>query len=270
MSMPFLNLEQINFHYIDQGEGIPFFFLHGLGGDLNQPLGLFKPPPGIRLISFDFRAHGNTDLGDPNKLSITQFADDLLAIMDALSIERAIVGGISMGAAVSLNFALRYPARILGLIISRPAWLEGPMESENRGLFAEIAQLLLKYEVPEGMEKFKSLNAYHRILETSQDTANSLLGQFTDSRSKETVIKLINIPSSSSSSDRSQWRNIRVPTLVLINELDPIHPAKYGKIYEEEIPEAVLMQITPKSISAERHVADVQLNIERFLEKIKG
>jgi len=96
----------IDFHYQSSGLGVPFFFQHGLGADLTQTFGLFRPPDGIRLIGFDCRAHGQTrPVGPPEKISLAAFADDLLALMDWLRIEKAVVGGISMGAAVALNFA---------------------------------------------------------------------------------------------------------------------------------------------------------------------
>jgi pimeloyl-ACP methyl ester carboxylesterase len=56
--------------------------------------------------------------------------------MDYLRLPQAIVGGISMGAAVALNFTLRFPERVLGLILSRPAWLDGPLPSNVR-IYAE-------------------------------------------------------------------------------------------------------------------------------------
>ena len=67
-SMAILEHDGLSFHYLDKGSGTPFFFQHGLGGDVNQTFGLFQPPPGIRLISYDCRAHGETrPLGDPEK-----------------------------------------------------------------------------------------------------------------------------------------------------------------------------------------------------------
>ena len=59
------------------------------------------------MAAFDFRAHGATPLGDPEKLRISIFADDLVAFMDHLQVETAVLGGISMGAAVALSAALR-------------------------------------------------------------------------------------------------------------------------------------------------------------------
>ena len=112
-SMPIFEHDQIRFHFRETGQGVPVVLQHGLGGSVEQPFGLFVPPDGFRLLAMDCRGHGQTDpLGDPEKISIASFADDLQALLDSLQIPRAVVGGISMGAAVALNFALRFPDRV--------------------------------------------------------------------------------------------------------------------------------------------------------------
>ncbi len=60
-----LKCDGIDFHYRDEGRGIPFVFQHGLGGDINQPFGLYRPAADVRLIALDMRGHGETrPLGD--------------------------------------------------------------------------------------------------------------------------------------------------------------------------------------------------------------
>src|SRR5437899_1718152 len=95
-SMPFLEQPNLKLYFEEQGSGIPFFFQHGLGGDISQPFSLFHPPPGIRLIAFDCRGHGRSSVGPLDQLLLSTFADDLLALMNYLEIPSAIVGGISM------------------------------------------------------------------------------------------------------------------------------------------------------------------------------
>ena len=73
--MPFFRHDDIQFHYRDEGAGVPFFFQHGLGADLTQPFSLCRPPLGIRLIGFDARAHGKTaPVGSEEKISLGSFA----------------------------------------------------------------------------------------------------------------------------------------------------------------------------------------------------
>jgi pimeloyl-ACP methyl ester carboxylesterase len=265
--MPFFGYEGLNFRYCDSGSGTPFIFQHGLGGDVSQPFGIFTPPAGFRLLGFDCRGHGETrPLGDPEKIGLTSFADDLLVFMDHLQLTHAVVGGISMGSAVALNFTLRFPKRVLGLILSRPAWLDGPMP-RNANIFALIAQLIRRYGPRQGLELFKQSEDYFGVLYQSPESANSLLGQFENPRAEETVVKLERIPYDSPNSDRKEWGSIRVPTLVLANRQDPIHPFEYGEILAGAIPMAEFRELTPKSVSKERHARDVQTFIEGFLQE---
>ncbi|MBI4551684.1 MAG: alpha/beta hydrolase [Candidatus Latescibacteria bacterium] len=265
--MPFFSHDGLHFHYYDTGEGLPFFFQHGLGGDVKQPVGLFTPPPGFRLLAFDCRGHGETrPLGDPHKIRITAFADDWLALMDHLAIARAVIGGISMGAAVALNFTLRFPDRALGLILSRPAWLDGP-NRKNVSIYHSIARLIRESGANEGLERFKQSEAYREVLHQSPDAAQSLVGQFEQTRAEETVVKLERIPADAPNHDRTEWRRITVPTLVLANRQDPIHPFEYGEVLARGIPGAEFEEITPKSVSKEDHARDVQRCIEEFLQR---
>jgi pimeloyl-ACP methyl ester carboxylesterase len=264
--MPIFYHDGLQFHFRETGSGIPFVFQHGLGADVNQPFGLFRPPLGFRLIAFDCRAHGQTvPLGDDNKISIAAFADDLAALLEYLSITSAIVGGISMGAAVALDFALRFRNRVLGLVLSRPAWLDRPLPADQNP-FAKIAELIRQHGAIRGAVLFKETKEYQRCLHESPDAATSLLGQFSHPRAEETVVKLERLPLHIPAHGREEWASITVPTLVLANRQDPIHPYVFGETLARMIPGAEFRELTPKSVSVEAHGADVQRYIEAFLE----
>jgi pimeloyl-ACP methyl ester carboxylesterase len=263
--MPFFQHGGLRFYYEERGDGVPVVFQHGLGGDVGQPIGIFKPPPGFRLLAMDCRAHGETHpLGDPNKISLNCFADDLLEFLDRLELAKAVVGGISMGAAVALNFTLRYPERVIGLILSRPAWLDKPME-QNVEIYALIAKLIRGFGPAHGLQRFKESSQHFTILRQSPDSANSLVGQFENPRAQEAVLRLEKIPTDAPNWDRREWTLIRVPTLVLASRQDPIHPFEYGEVLAQAIPGAELRELTPKSVSKDLHVKDVQEFLEDFL-----
>jgi len=263
--MPFFPRDGLSFHCREAGEGVPFVFQHGLGGDVDQPFGVFQPPAGFRMLAFDCRAHGETrPLGDPEKIGIAAFADDLGAFLDHLHIERAIVGGISMGAAIALNFAVRYPERVLGLVQSRPAWTELSNEGNVRR-FGEIALLIREHGPEKGLEIFRATTDHQIMLERSPDCAESLVKQFQHPRAEETVIKLERIPKDLPITEFKQFKSIAVPTLVLANHKDPIHPFRYGRAVAVAIPGAEFAELTPKSISVAQHTADVQQAVSQFL-----
>jgi pimeloyl-ACP methyl ester carboxylesterase len=257
----------IVFHYREAGSGTPFIFQHGLGADSSQPFGLFKPPTGIRLVGFDCRAHGQSlPAGDLEKIGLAHFADDLCALLDFLGIPKAVIGGISMGAAVALNFALRFPERVLGLVLSRPAWLDGP-NPWNVTMFGLVARLLREHGPAAGQQLFQQTPEYLETLRLYPDTAKSLYLQFESPRALANVENLVRIPPDRPSSDRRDWAGIKVPTLVLANRHDPIHPFDYGHTLGEWIPGTELKEITSKSISVEQHGRDVQMHIENFLHR---
>ena len=166
--MPYFAHDGLQFHYSDSGEGLPVVFQHGLGSEMRQVAALFQPPLKFRLLSMDFRAHGDTrPLGPSEKITMAAFADDLLAFMDGQRIGQAVVGGISMGAAVALNFALRFPDRVRALILSRPCWLDQPLPP-NAQVFVSIASHIRQHGAKKGREQF-SLSEEYRDLGADRD-----------------------------------------------------------------------------------------------------
>ncbi len=258
----------IRFHYIDIGEGIPFIFQHGLGGSTEQIRNIFTPPRGIRLLSFDFRGHGDTaEIGSEEDLGFDAFADDLAAFMDYLKIEKAIVGGISMGAAVALKFVLRYPNRTLGNVFSRPAWLDQPMSREIRSMFSEVARLIREEGPKTGRQMLAISERYLDLAKKSPAVAQSYLGYFDYKYAETTTAKYIAMPGDRPCEDRQVWQNIKTPVLVMANRADPVHPIEYGKTLAGGISQAEFKEITAKSIDSNQHSRDVQRYLETFLKQ---
>jgi pimeloyl-ACP methyl ester carboxylesterase len=266
------------FHYLDVGRGIPFVFQHGLGGDVRQPAGLFVPPKGVRLLCLDARGHGQTQpLGDASALTFDVFGDDLVAWLDHLGVARAVLGGISMGAGVALNVAVRYPERVAGLVLSRPAWLDGPMPPENVARYAGIARLLRAVgaagdrdqALRRAVAEFEASDDYRGLLASSPDTAQSLRGQLTNERAVDGVARLERLPADRPLADLRDAQAIRVPALVLAHRQDPIHRFGFGERLARAIPGARLVELTPKSIARGRHAAEVQGCLEAFLSGLR-
>ncbi len=112
--------------YEVSGTGIPFVFLHGMGGSVEQIRSVYEPVRGIRLISMNQQGHGNSGV-NWDRFDFDHLGDDVIALLDHMGVEKAVLGGISMGAAVSLNTAVRYPERVQQLLLIRNAWTDHPM-----------------------------------------------------------------------------------------------------------------------------------------------
>lgn len=115
-------------YYETQGDGDAIVFAHGAGGNaaiwFNQ-IAHFAPTH--QVVAFDHRCFGRTPAPE-NELSVTDFRDDLLAIMDALDIERAHLVGQSMGGFTVLRTALDAPERVRSLTLSATS---GGIENPN-------------------------------------------------------------------------------------------------------------------------------------------
>lgn len=116
----------VRIHYEVKGQGEPFFFLHGLGGSIAQVTNTLQGLKGFACIFQDQRGHGDSSLGNEEELSYETLAKDVLLLVDHLGIDTPFaVGGISMGAAVSLKVAQLYPEAIKKLVLVRPALKRG-------------------------------------------------------------------------------------------------------------------------------------------------
>jgi pimeloyl-ACP methyl ester carboxylesterase len=161
---------------------------------------------------------------------------------------------------------LRFPARVTGLIQSRPAWLAAP-NPRNVAWFGEIARLIREYGPRSGRTLFRQSATYREVLAESPDVAQSMLNQFDNPRADATVVTLDRIREDAPCSSLEQLANLHVPTLVMANRQDPVHPFAYGETLAAAIPGAEFAELTPKSQSVGLHRADVQRHLGGFLER---
>jgi 3-oxoadipate enol-lactonase len=114
-----ITLNNSTINYTERGlpQGIPIVFVHGFPFDHT----MWEPqmralPNQYRAITYDIRGHGRSDVGD-GQFTIELFVDDLIALLDHLVIEKAILCGRSMGGYIVLRTAERHPDRIRALIL---------------------------------------------------------------------------------------------------------------------------------------------------------
>lgn len=265
--MPKFCFDEIDFHYEDdKNEGMPFIFLHGLGGDVHQTLDILNDIPNVRRITIDFRGHGKTvRFGNETKLNFNQFTDDVKALIDYLEINQFIIGGISTGAGVALNFAIRYSEGIEKLVLSRPAWDDHPQPRTIQTAFQTIYQLLNDDTIVDKKEAFKQTEIYKKLNAISHYAGNTLLGQFDYPYAQEVSSKLINIPSDCPNTSKRDWESVTIQTLILGSELDPLHPMEFAKILYETIPNAIFKEITSKTNSGVQNKIDSVTAINEFV-----
>jgi pimeloyl-ACP methyl ester carboxylesterase len=106
--------------------GVPLLMLHGWGGSLYMFRHGFSrlPSRGVRAIGVDLRGYGLSDRPrHRGAYSLGAYSSDLMALLDALELERPALLAQSMAGGLSLRFALAHPDRVRGLALVNPSSL---------------------------------------------------------------------------------------------------------------------------------------------------
>lgn len=98
--------------------GDPLILLHGFPFDSSMwDPQLAEVPEGWRYIAPDLRGFGGSELIGDRSLAMDEHADDIVALMDEMKIDQAVICGLSMGGYVALSLVMRYPERVRALVL---------------------------------------------------------------------------------------------------------------------------------------------------------
>jgi pimeloyl-ACP methyl ester carboxylesterase len=229
-------------------------------------LGTLRPPVGLRLITFDCRGHGETPVGAPERLTFEGLAEDWLALMDHLGLATAIAGGISLGAALALHVALRHPARVRGLVLLRPAWLDVALPEANQTLYAVIAGLIRAHGRQGAAEAFAASPVLQALRLESPAAAEAFLRQFESPQAEAAVARLERLPAAVPH-PRASWAGLAVPALVLACRDDRLHPLELARELAAGLPGAQFVEVASRHTASAQHTAEVQRAVETFLSE---
>ncbi len=264
MSHAMLVRDDAELRFFDHGEGPAVIFQHGLGGNEAQVAQTFPAALRCRRLTLECRGHGGSGLGSPRPFSFAMFADDILAAADHAGVERFVAGGISMGAGLALRLACRHPDRVTGLVLVRPAWTFEAAPS-NLAPIAEVAQLVHSHSVAEARSIFERSQTAARLRIEAPDNLNSLLGYFDRTDIARFADVLGDIANDGLGVSESNAAALAIPTLVIGNEQDAIHPLSAAQAVAAAIPGAEFRQVTSKASDKDHHFAEVLTAIAAFL-----
>jgi pimeloyl-ACP methyl ester carboxylesterase len=193
--------------YLDEGEGEPIVLIHGFASTKEtnwvQP-GWIATLRGVgrRVIALDNRGHGaSSKLYDPAAYHSATMAEDVRALLDHLTIDRADVMGYSMGARITAFFAVKHSARVRSAIFGGL----GIRLVEGIGLPESIAEAL---EAPS--------------LDDVQDPTGHMFRSFAQQTGSDLRALAACIRGSRQTMSRAEVAGIRVPVLVAVGTKDQI------------------------------------------------
>lgn len=136
----YIELDGRRQRYLEAGSGWPLLLLHAfpLNADLWRPQ-LERVARGWRFLAPDLRGFGR-GVQPPTPMSLADMAGDLVAFLDALEIEKAVIGGLSMGGYVAMALYRVAPERFTGMVLANTK--AGPDDAEGRAGREKMAQLV--------------------------------------------------------------------------------------------------------------------------------
>jgi pimeloyl-ACP methyl ester carboxylesterase len=241
---------------------------HAIGRDVGQIQRYIGTTPSFRTIRWDARAHGLTEpLGPIERLNFSSFADDLASLLDHLEIERAVVGGISMGAATSIAFSCRWPSRVRAAILIRPSWLAEPHPNSLKCLEL-IGRLLSENSLDQARGRFLESAEYYALLGKSSQAAQNLLSEFEQPSSVARAVRYLEITASAPIADWRQLTLCDMPILVIGCDKDPFHPLEVALEWADHLPNAQFAPVTSPLEDTDEHIHQLRETIYRFLQTL--
>jgi uncharacterized protein (TIGR02246 family) len=187
-----------------RGKNPPLVLLHGGGSTIDTTFGKVLPflAKTRQVIAFEQQGHGHTaDIVD-RPFTFEQSADDTVALMNHLEIEKADFFGFSNGGNIALQIAIRYPNRVRKLGVASAMF-------KRDGLYPEIWEFIKRStleDMPKELKKaYLEVSPHPEQLPTFHDKSAKRMLEFKDWRAEDI-------------------ESIEAPTLLIIGDADSVRP----------------------------------------------
>ena len=237
------------------GQGVPCVLLHAFPLDRRMFLDLAQRLTSRgRFILPDLRGFGESDPGAP--YSIADLADDVAALLDELKLERAVVGGVSMGGYVALAFAARHPRRLAGLLLADTK--AAADTAETRAARDEAATLVRT----EGVAAYVDKQLPKLLAPTATPAVQDEVRLFGRQSAEGVIAGLAALRDRPDR--RGELAAITCPTLVVVGTDDAVTPPAEAEAMATAISNAVLVEIP-----AAGHLANLEAPLP-FAQAVSG
>lgn len=231
-----------------------------LSQKMQVPLARALAARGNRVVTFDPLGHGESDR--PREMwpySMSAFARQTVALLDHLEVDRAVVGGTSLGANITLEVALIAPERLQGMILEMPV-----LDHAIPACAAAFTPLL--FALTFGEPAMKALARGARsvprwavpfLLELSLDWVSQDPGP--------SGAVLHGILFGRTAPERRLRVTFETPALVIGHPRDPLHPFSDADMLAAELPNATLVHAT-SIVELRLHPARLTAKIADFVD----
>ncbi|MDF1759748.1 MAG: alpha/beta hydrolase [Coxiellaceae bacterium] len=243
--MPKIKLNGLKMSYSARGEGDPLLLLHGLsiGKSLSDEF-IDELAQYFYVVTYDQRGLGESEVANLD-YSLTDLADDAIALLDYIEIEQASVAGFSFGGVVVQELLLRYPQRFNRAMMA--CTYPGGVKHGEEMVYDEDARLA--YSLDTSIPARNKVDALARTLYTQGfiEQHPEIIEPWKQSRmNRELSDNVIYRQDLYLEYDVfSKLKNIKQPTLVMAGKQDSLIPYKNSEVLAAQLPNAQLVALEP-------------------------
>lgn len=251
----------------------PLLFQHGLGADCLQSIQALSPlgDLGVEVFALDCPGHGESDLQvlEPGNASFSQYAECCQAFMDHMRWETLNMGGISMGAGITLAVANRLrtmgqASRLKSMILVRPAWLDRTQPA-HLAIIARIGRWITDGDIEYAEHRLLRDPWFQGLQMENPLCASSVAALLSRPHAVAHAPALESMVSSRPFERMTDLHGLALPTLILVNDHDPLHPPIIGEALFRALPHAKLQRIAPRYLQINHHHVELNQAIANFL-----
>ena len=202
--------------------------------------------PHFQVLRYDMRGHGHSDV-TPGPYTIELLAEDVIGLLDALSIDRVHFVGLSVGGMIGQSLALNHPKRLRSLALcdtasavpqeAQPIWQERIERTRAKGMESQVNETMERWFTPAFLKQNPPMVGLIR----KQILATPVAGYL---GCAEAIRKLNYL---------NRLSEMKLPTLIMVGEDDPGTPVSASRAIHERIPDSKLV-ILPSA----RHLSNVE------------
>jgi pimeloyl-ACP methyl ester carboxylesterase len=227
---------------------------------MHRPLAEELAEGGYRILCLDLLGHGESDR--PPEMwnyGMSIFGRQAIALLDHAGVDRAVIGGTSLGANVTLEAAAAGPDRVRGMLIEMPVL-------DNALLGCAIAFTPLLIGLTFGAPVARGIGAVARLVPRGSWLLGDMMLDWLGQDPKPSASVLQGLFYGRVAPPREEREQMSMPTLVIGHYRDPVHPFSDSDMLVRELPSARLIEassILELRLTPERLTSEIVAFVER-------
>jgi pimeloyl-ACP methyl ester carboxylesterase len=203
---------------------------------MHEPLATALADRGHRVITFDPLGHGDSDHPrDMWRYSMPIFAREVVALLEHLKIDEAVIGGTSLGANITLEVASLAPTRVRGMVVEMPVLDNALLAC---AIFFTPLMVSMTFGAPVTTPAAALMKRVPRVFGHYPNVFLDVLSR--DPRSSSALLQGLFF--GRTAPPREERKTFTAPTIVLGHPRDAIHPFSDAKMLADELPNGRLIE----------------------------